>query len=338
MRTAAHDRGFSQRARWIAAIVLVLACASASVRPAAPAYAQADEQAAALTIVYPGVEILRAGTAVWRGLRVGALSPVGPGDRIRTGRYGRAFLDYGERDRALLLPNTEYDFIAYDDAGVRARLNGRLVFDGTRVQVRFTAADEAVTVEAADGQFAIQSQPSPIAIDGVAGADTIVTHVVTACGRANAQIGGTRIALSGGDGLRVAGEQVDTVRLPLPFSFAAIDAALFGCPATVAARGELNLNVRIGPSFDYTAVGDVENGTPIALLAVSPNGERYRIQYLSSFGWVLATGVQTACTDLPVLPYSTVEFAAGIARVTEAEIPLLEPFFGPPEDDLWFYR
>ena len=129
-----------------------------------------------------------------------------------------------------------------------------------------------------------------------------------------------------GYGLRVGDAAEAPVALEAPAGFSRLVATLDGCPGVVEAVGHQNLNVRVGPTLAYDVVGVVENGTSVSLLATSPSNSRYRIQYLGGFGWVLASGVQTACEGLPEMPLSTLEHLAGPLVVSEDELNFLVPW------------
>ncbi|HLA42249.1 MAG TPA: hypothetical protein VJZ27_02370, partial [Aggregatilineales bacterium] len=63
----------------------------------------------------------------------------------------------------------------------------------------------------------------------------------------------------------------------------------------------------------------------------------YKIQFKSDFGWVLALAIDTACEDLPQLSYD-LTYITGMEHVKAFEVEMLGPFYGAPENYLWFYR
>ncbi|HUN09080.1 MAG TPA: hypothetical protein PLQ56_20910 [Aggregatilineales bacterium] len=314
-----HERlsaRWRKSALWLCALLLMLL----------PFPTGAQDKAAVLTVLYPGVEVRRANTADWLLVVQGAIMPFGVGDTVRTDERGRALLTFAVDAEALLLPQTAFTLTEYDSAGVIAEQVGRGVY---RRAVSAPAAFEVITARAAvsleSGHFALE-------------ADAEATRLITAEGQATARLAAEAIAVPAGYGLRLQSVPSDRIPLEQPASFARLDGVLDGCPGLVQADGVDYLNVRVGPGNGYDFVGQIDNGTPVALLGIAPGADRYRFQFLSGFAWVLSSGIETACTDLPILPYTTLEAVIGVLQPTEIELDLLFPFFGTPEDDTWFFR
>lgn len=291
-----------------------------------------EDLAAALRVVYAGVEVRRDGTDAWLPLRQGAEMPFGAGDAVRTDRTGRALLLLADRGEILILPESVYAVELFD----RDRVDG-WTFSGYARQgqtihqlsesIQHTVRTDQLTLGITSHYFAVQALPSGL------------SRVIAAEGGLGVMIGDTLLTLEAGQGIIVGqGEISPVINVPYPANFARLDGIINGCPGVVQARGERDLNVRVGPSLAYDAIGVLVNDTSVQLMAVSEFGERYRIQYLSGYGTILATGVVTTCRDLPVIPYNSVETYYSIVDPTQRELQLLRPFYGTPEDDSVFYR
>jgi uncharacterized protein YraI len=106
----------------------------------------------------------------------------------------------------------------------------------------------------------------------------------------------------------------------------------------VNTSGELNLNVRVGPGFNSGVIGNLPTDAVTRIMGISESGNWYRIQALTGFGWVRSSLVTTDCDTTPILPNNTVERNLEVRRVRPLELEFLIPFYGLPEDNLWFYR
>ncbi|MFN8527052.1 MAG: SH3 domain-containing protein [Anaerolineae bacterium] len=286
---------------------------------------QAAEIAGELRILYPQVEFLRWNTFEWLSVRKDAQFPVSVDDAIRTDREGRALIQFGDSS-AYLLPTSQLEIIeATPDRLIVHLTDGRLLVQtsngGSNAIYVTTDRAQVDTPSAGYGVQVLADETSFISTSG--------TLEITS------QAEG--ITMNAGQGMRIREQADPVVDLAGLNNFARIDSLLDGCPAVIQARGEASLNVRVGPSLAYDTLGSIENGMPVYLMAVSPGGERYRVQFLSGFGWVLATGIQHRCTDLPVLPYSAQERIIRVIHPSAEELSLMYPYFGAPEDDQILY-
>lgn len=294
-----------------------------------------DQVAALLRALYFGVAVQRTQTDQIFDIRTGAEFPVGAGDRIRTGEFGRVNLDWtlDSRNFAIVLPATDLTIAAVAEAdggwSTSLRLDeGRLV---ARIAPDQFAAFTIITPNGdirALGEFAVQhTLGRTIAI--------VTTGTLSYTTRA-----GDSGTISDGTSLLLDPDLAREVPAPPVPTFTQVEAEQVGCPAIVASRGGINLNVRLGPAFGYTELGVIPNGDAVRVVGISPDGQRFRIAYRSSYGWVITEGVQTDCdrASLPVFPYSHVEVVYPAISASAEERDLLLPFFGPPENDLWFYR
>ena len=298
-----------------------------------------DDYGATLIVMQGEVEIQRANTDAWISLPRDAVTPFGAGDRLRTDFRGRAYLNYADAE-TLILPNSTFDLLALginaDNAlTLHAQLVGRTVHhipaDITWESYQFETASVTITQPAQ--RFGFQQNPDEPAYfvvdSGVATFDT-ATETST---------------LSGDEGVRV---NLDASIDPIvsisnaPINFARVEGYLDGCDGVLKTAGDVLTRVRAGPSDEFFFMGSIASNTPVKIMgsAPGPGGLWYRIQFLSDFGWVSGELVQTQC-DLDALVQYTragVENAPGIVLVQDVEIALLEPFFGLPRDDVWFYR
>lgn len=303
-----------------------------------PTLAQESERAALLRVIYDEVEVRRADTDEWLPLTVGSESPFGVGDILRTSPYGRVYLTFDDGLETLVLPSSTLELLAFEGA-TETRLHMRV--EGRSVHLTpFSQTFESYRLETSF--YVVVSPAQHFAVQTSGGAEGISDGAISVT-RGSASVEtttGTVIDVETGFGLRVRdGESQPTpIVLAYPAHFAQMEGMLDGCPGLIMARGEENLNVRVGPGLGYDEVGIAENEVTVPLLGVTIGGDRYRIPFLSGFGWILAIGVQTDCDNLPVYPYNTLEVNNGVIQAEAREIELLKPFYGSPEEDYWFYR
>jgi hypothetical protein len=283
--------------------------------------------AATLQINAADVRVQLAGAQNALSVRPGASLPISVGDEVRTDRFGRAWVDFAPllNGRALVMPNSvvRIDVMTENEVIVSV-ISGRLVF---------TIEDAAPTLIVVVGEAFVSNITGNFAVQVEGG----IGHVIASTGRVDVGAFGETTTLEAGYGMRVSSRNSEPVLLGDRANFARIDGILDGCPGEIRARGEQSLNVRVGPAFGYDALGSEPNGTAVFLMAVNPTGERYRIQFLSGFGWVLANGVLNQCENLPELPMDTIERIVRIYNVRDDELNAIRPYFGDIEDDRIFY-
>jgi len=94
------------------------------------------------------------------------------------------------------------------------------------------------------------------------------------------------------------------------------------------------INVRIGPGIDFSALGMLNNGDSIVLTGKNLSGTWLQIEYASgddNKGWIFATYVQSDILDeLPIMSETGEEIAAGTQTVIAATAA---PTFIPAIDD-----
>lgn len=284
--------------------------------------------------VYDRVEIRRANTSLWLHLRPEMDVPFGPGDMLRTDNTGRALLNFAGKFEALLLPNSTFsleNFALSAEEQVRfaARLSGHLIqrANGETEFEQYQLVTDRLTLVSAPLNFAVWDQDGQLAAVTIAeGSGSI---------RVNEQI----FTLEAEEGLLVdlEGWAVSGSMSP-PLNAARLEGILFGCPGQINTVDGVNVNVRVGPGLDFTVVGNIADQQPVQIMGVNRGGTWYRIQAFSGFGWQRANLIEADCPDAPLISGRAVELNVGIFGITPDELLLLAPFYGPPEEDLWFYR
>jgi hypothetical protein len=314
--------------------VLLVVLVSSFLTASTITHAQ-DDYAAALTITQPGVEILRVGTEQWIELPIDATTPFGVGDVLRTDNTGRAYLQVLDSE-LLVLPESQFELLAFDvgdggKASFEGYAEGRTVYhipDASLFQ-QYSIRSPHLTVSQAAERFALESKADAPA------------YVVVASGEAVIEALGESVTLGADEGLQVSDAVSPVVQIAdVPINFARVESRLYGCAGVISTAGDVKLRVRAGPNDNFFYMGSIDDNTPVEMMGFAPGGggDWYRIQFLSDFGWVLASVIESNCSDLTEYPRSGVVNPPGIVLVKDFEIPLLEPFFGQPTDDVWFYR
>jgi len=291
-----------------------------------PGRAQSTDRAITLQVMFSGVEFQRAGTQVWLQLPVGAVSPMGPGDRIRTGENGRVRLSAATRADVLVMPSSDYRLIAYDGTTWQAEMTGFVVHRVLPSLEVFDLQAEDMAISTSSGVFATWTT------------DPDTPTIAVASGTAMVAADNTSIDIAAGEGFRPGYQQLAVMFEAQPYNEARLIALVSGCLGVVDTVQDDDLLVRNGTHFDALSMGALPDGSPVDLLGVSDSGLRFRVQYLSDFGWVESLAVETNCDDLPVYPTPYREFFRTVTNATPSELELLTPFYGPPLDDPWFYR
>ena len=290
--------------------------------------------AASFEVVYPGVTLQRDATDDALALRQGAIAPIGPGDILRTDASGRAIVRYGEL-LLYLLPETHYRLDAYAlNPAQRPSLQASLL-EGVVLQrgdasayAEYVLSGQDVTVQQPATHFALWSGTGERDIVTVAQGELRLSHA------------DQRYTLQAQQGLR-AQEPPDIVTLARPLNAARLVAELdTACFGIVETSGDQNLLIRGGAGRGFIVRGAVPPGARLPLLAETESGGWSRTQWLSSFAWIFTRALkrEDACRDLPTLPDVTQEpDLRSIQRVQAREVALLEPFFGLPRNDPFFY-
>ena len=290
---------------------------------------------AVLRIMNTGVELRRLNTEAWLATRQNAEMPFGAGDVIRINNRGRALLtfwdDQGHSAEMMVLPYSTVEIMQFEvDAGtLRLQLRfagqaGVQLGEGVRFAAFDIETDHGHVTQAAQ-HFAVQANDS-------------ATRVIVAVGAAEVTGAGQTVTVASGEGVRVRDTAIQSsTALTYPMNFAKLDSALDSCAGVANSTLYPSVNIRQGPGDGYDIIGEFINGDPVEILGTTPLGDRYRVRFLSAFGWVVANGIEATCPDLPVFPYETLEQVYGVIGFTDADLRLLEPFFGLRRDDYLFY-
>lgn len=240
------------------------------------------ELAATLEVLTPGVEMLRVNTSNWISLNVEAI--VGVGDRIRTDATGSARITFfADGVDTELLPNTEYTINRFEGGEESFNLSVE-VFAGQTVQrlERLLDANSSYDVTTPGMQLAARGTQFAIRVEQNGRSAMLVS-----VGNVAAQAAEGEAGVPAGFGVRAAVAEVlsDVVRAT---NFAELDSGLDGCSGSVDIPGDVRLNVRLGPSGDFPAVGTIPPTDIDRFFGVNASGSWYRIPFRDAFGWVLA--------------------------------------------------
>ncbi len=311
-------------------LTLVLAFALAQT----PVDAQ-QPVAAVVQIIYEGVQLQRANTQDWLPLPVDAQAPFGIGDVLRTDKTGRAFITFADASQTLLLPGTEYQLEGFDQTdkqqvNIALRLlKGRsiqLITDVTKIE-SYQLHLEHMTLTEPTKLFATQVQADN-------NSDVIVAQGSLTVSKAEA-----KLDLQAGSGLRAIDTLGEIISLTPPqgFSFLSVTSKTCRGIANATLPGEESVAVRIGPGEDYLNLGNIPNGTQVAIVGKADTGKRYLTPFLSNYGWVIANGINVeSCDTIPIVP-AEAQPINGVTNPQPFEMDFLTPFFGMPVQNVQFY-
>lgn len=314
-------------AKWLILLGLLL--------PSLIIQAQEASLAATVTVIIDGVFLQRADTEQQLPLPVGAIAPIGAGDTITTDGTGRAFIDFNDASRVLLLPNSRYELSLFatdedDSLVVQASADGVLIqqSDPNVTFSDFQLVTDDFTVTTSSQLFAVWAVEDRL--EGVVNADgeLIVDDAIA----------DISTSVPVGSGLM---PQFDTVPVSLdaPWHAAQLFGLSFNCVGTVSTNGSLGLRVRGGAALDYPIVDVVQDGDLALIVGITENGNWYRIIYQTGFGWQFSDLItRDDCRPLQTFPNLIREQNEIIRDVTEAELEFLVPFFGTPESNTTFYQ
>lgn len=315
---------------------------------------EAEPLAAVLKIIFDGVEVRRANTDGWLPMRAGAQMAFGIGDSLRTDLSGRAWVEF-DGARALVLPASVFTIRDYPSASsIDVEVSGRAIHeideDGITYRV-FEPITPGFNVRAeSPALFATQARPYrsiPLLEPLNRGRPSVIA--VAAAAERPLEIRSFDTAdmtFRAGEGVFSPLFDAPSPPQRLPGLLHFVEVEILNTPVSCAAVARPTvaprLNARIGPAEQYRSLGAIDFGVPLRVVGRTEDGLRYRIAYYSAYAWVVANGValEPGCdpTALPVFSYETVELPLGVIAVTPEELPLLQPFYGTPTDDPWFYR
>lgn len=246
---------------------------------------KAQELAAILEVITPGVEVKRVNTENWIAVNIEAI--VGVGDIIRTDNTGYArvtfFADGVDTD---ILPSTEFRINTFEGSTIESYnltvevLIGQTTQRLTRLldsNANYNILTPAMELVARGTAFAIR-------VEGDGRSAMLVSEgLVAADNETEAE------EVNPGFGIRADESLSDVVAAT---SFAELDAALDGCVANINTVDDVSLNVRLGPGTNYTRIGTIEPLTIARFYGqFSDDEDWFRIQFRDSYGWILASNV-----------------------------------------------
>jgi len=291
--------------------------------------------AAVVQITFAGVQLQRANTQDWLPLPVGAQAPFGIGDTLRTDKTGRALITFTDAAETLLMPETDFRLDAFDQND-KQHLNLSLsLLKGRSIQKLGVAAIfvsyqlhlQHMTLQKPTMLFAAQVQPDK------------ASDVIVAEGSLTAIKDNSSVDLQAGSGLRAVDRlgEVTAITAPQGFSFLSVTSKTCRGIANSTIPGETSVAVRIGPAEDYINLGNMPNGSRVPIIGKADSGSRYLTPFLSSYGWLIANGVNVeSCDNIPVVP-AEAQPINGVINPEPFEMELLTPFFGTPAQNAQFY-
>jgi len=262
----------------------------------------AQQQIASLiTITQPGLEIKRSATEDW--VVVTMESIIGVGDRIRTNATGKAQVTLFNGNALIQLkPNTELSvnkmerteqgfFIAF------GLVNGALhqeLLPVPNVYIGYEFTTPTTTIVTAGGSFDIWLD------------DSQNTNVLTTDGVV--YVGTERVQLSASQGLRAESDGVVSEIIQAD-SVQQLGAGIDGIAARLITDGDIQLNIRQGPSARAELLGTVFPVEIDRVKGISQDGVWYRVRYGRGHGWVSKSGmrVEVDSQHLAVYPMDYIE-------------------------------
>lgn len=281
------------RYRWLTLIVLLIITPNTL-------FAQdgANELAATLEVLSPGVDVLRVNTVNWVTVNVEAI--VGVGDTIRTDDTGRARITFfADGTDTELLPNTEYRIKRFETQGEAYNLTVEVVIGQTTQRLsRLLDANSSYDVTTPGMTLAARGTNFSIRVEQLGRSAMLVTE-----GAVNAATSDANADVPAEFGIRSAGDSSlsDIVRAS---TFDELDAAIDGCTASIQTQDDVRLNVRIGASLEFARVGSIDPAEITRFIGVTESGNWYRLEFRGGFGWVLSSSatIESGCAGLRTFP------------------------------------
>lgn len=298
-------------------------------------HAQETTLATVLEVRYGEVELKRVNTEEWLAVSMGAIMPFGEGDSLRTGDRGRASLSFANDGEILLLPASTLFLETYrhdlttDGEIVRFRAS----LEGVMVQ-RWAAPQSDYVLTLDDPDTAVVA-PAPLS--AMWAIPDLPDTVAVASRSADVQAQGEVYTVEAGQAIWL--DTTPTLAtLGEPLNAARLEARINGCDALVTTAGLNGVNVRRGIGQLNEKLGLIPDGATVRAMAINASRYWIRIQYLSAFSWIVLDALELDCPDLTVLSDQTPpERLLAAVNVLDGEISLLQPFFGLPPEDSFFY-
>lgn len=245
---------------------------------------------AVLSIKSAEVEVKRANTDIWVALSMESL--VGTGDMIRTGPNGSAELRFVGGDSLIVIdPNSELTILSMEKSE-----NGNVVaFDVDQGKIRATLT--TLNEENTSYQFGIDtvnvfSQGGTLELS----VDAEATRLYTNEGAVFVTSQGQVTQVPAGTGVKVDESGLSNV-IPTN-SLATLETTLDGVTIRLETVGDVQLNVRQGPSLSQPILGALVPQDIDKTFGVSADGQWYRVQFRNQYGWISTVGVEVQVTTV----------------------------------------
>lgn len=279
-----------------------------------------------------GAEIRRENTDLWLPLPRQAIAFIGSGDTIRTDAEGRVHIPIDDTAQILLLSNSEFtltDLTVDDSISVAGMITGNAVIQ--------TTEDTDFASFALDLQDMQITQPARLM--SVWSFPDEVDTLTVAEGTAIVAYNDTQVEVSEKTGYRAEPDRTSAIAFHPQWNAARLEAQLYGCEGEVQTIGNVTLLVRTGPGGGFQPMGTLDVGRIVSVMAQTETTEWTRIQFLTGFGWIRSTAIESDCTDIPILPDNTPEERfITVYNASAEETAILQPFFMSPADNAFVYR
>jgi len=278
----------------------------------------AQQQIASLvTVTQAGLEIQRTGTQDW--VTVTRESLVGMGDRIRTDANGMAEVMLFSRSGLIeLQPNTELSINRMErtEQGFLISfglLTGKIhqtLLPVPDVYIGYEFTTPTTSVVTAGGIFDVWLD------------DTQNTNVLTTDGIV--YVGSQRTQLNAQQGLRAeAGNLLSEIITA--DSAEQLNAGIDGIPVAFITNGDIQLNIRQGPSAQTELLGTVFPGEVERVKGISQDGQWYRIKYGRGHGWVSKNALEAEVETQYLVEYPPNHIERRVTEIAALPVPTETP-------------
>lgn len=289
-----------------------------------------------MTIQHEGVELQRTDTESAFDLPLHAQMPIGTGDVIRTDEFGRVLLQSGTGSVMVVLPLSEV--VIETSQQVNGVHQVTLQVQQGEIVQHWSNADSGEFSVRVGGLEATHHGGAWLLARQEAERSYLIWHEGT--GQLNAPQSHTIEALT--QFRMIGGQALEVLHQPSLTSPAKLDGWLEGCSAVVSTNDGSRLNSRSGPSTNFTKFGVFPNLADVKVMGQNASDGWYRVQFLANFGWIQRYAVSQldpACqASIPLLADSSYDTPKRVVDITPEEQQHLQPFYGAPQDDPWYYQ
>ncbi len=281
-----------------------------------------------LTVMHSQVYIERFNAEDWEELEEGDTLQVYEGDRIITGELGRVYITFDDDLEILLLPHSEII------------LNELKVLNDGRISLKASSIGASIHRYPEDSAFdqynfyPVVSPPSFFSVMANEGGCGYVT-VAEGTGIISSWIYREETVIDAGYGVVTCmGRTEPVVELGDYLAYTYLVGQMIDCPGYIT---ETNIQIRQSPAIEPITGPILSSQEEVQIFEVTDDGEWYRLQYKSTLGWVESQYIESACMNLLVTSYGTVDRLRQVPQVQPFELELLSPFYGLSRYDPWFY-